>query len=110
MGLVWDYFGDGGLQDQAIDCESGKRLSLQSHQHRRELWLVVKGSGIAVVGDKEIPIQTGSIVVIEKEQKHRLVHPGEEGRDVPLEIIEIQTGEYFGEDDITRYEDDFQRT
>jgi len=110
----WGWF---GIISEMEDCKikrlivnPGKRLSLQSHQHRRELWLVVKGSGIAVVGDKEIPIQTGSVVVIEKEQKHRLVHPGEEGRDVPLEIIEIQTGEYFGEDDITRYEDDFQRT
>ena len=108
----WGWF---GVISEMEDCKikrllvnPGKRLSLQSHRHRREVWLVVRGAGIAVVGEEEISIQVGSLITIEKEQKHRLIHPGEDGEE-PLEIIEIQTGSYFGEDDITRYEDDFNR-
>lgn len=98
-----------------VDCKikrlvvsPGKRLSLQSHQHRREVWLVLHGKGKAQIGDEILELQEGSQVTIEKEQKHRLIHDGAcDAMD--LELIEIQTGAYFGEDDIVRYEDDFQR-
>ena len=83
-----------------------KRLSLQSHSHRREVWIVVKGGGQAVKGDAVVPLVEGAVVVIEKEEKHRLINDRESGT---LELIEVQTGDYFGEDDIVRYEDDFQR-
>jgi mannose-6-phosphate isomerase-like protein (cupin superfamily) len=83
-----------------------KRLSLQSHHFRKEFWLVIKGSGKAQLDDNIIDIQEGSIIIVEKNQKHRLINNGVQNT---LEIIEIQTGSYFGEDDIIRYEDDFQR-
>ena len=83
-----------------------KRLSLQSHQHRKELWLVIQGQGKAQLDDDVIDIKKGSIIVIEKHQKHRLINDHDEDK---LELIEIQTGDYFGEDDIIRYEDDFAR-
>ena len=83
-----------------------KRLSLQSHQHRDELWLVIRGKGIAQLDDELVPLKPGSLVRITKTQKHRLINDQMEGN---LEIIEIQTGTYFGEDDIVRYEDDFDR-
>lgn len=87
--------------------QPNRRLSLQSHQHRREVWLVIHGQGQAQVGEEIREIREGTVVTIEKGQKHRLIHDGVCSQD--LEIIEIQTGTYFGEDDIVRYEDDFQR-
>ena len=83
-----------------------KRLSLQSHEHRDELWLVVRGKGKAQLDERLVPLEPGSLVRITKTQKHRLINDQVEGN---LEIIEIQTGSYFGEDDIVRYEDDFNR-
>jgi hypothetical protein len=83
-----------------------KRLSLQSHQHRKEFWLVIKGEGKAQLDDEIKDIKEGSIIVIERQQKHRLMNDKDTNN---LEIIEIQTGSYFGEDDIVRYEDDFKR-
>lgn len=98
---------DGDCKIKRLVVTPNKRLSLQSHQHRREVWLVIHGQGLAQVGDDTREISEGSLIVIEKGQKHRLVHDGVSPKD--LEIIEIQTGTYFGEDDIVRYEDDFQR-
>jgi mannose-6-phosphate isomerase-like protein (cupin superfamily) len=88
-----------------IIVHPNKRLSLQSHEHRKELWLVIKGRGRAQLDDDILPIHVSSIIVVEQKQKHRLINDSEED----LEIIEIQTGSYFGEDDIIRYEDDFNR-
>jgi len=67
---------------------------------------VIRGKGKAQVDDELVSLQSGSLVRITKTQKHRLINDQEEGN---LEIIEIQTGTYFGEDDIVRYEDDFNR-
>lgn len=83
-----------------------KKLSLQSHMFRKEHWLVVKGKGKAQIDNVIQEIHTGSVIIIEKNQKHRLINDQE---DCTLEIIEIQTGTYFGEDDIIRYEDDYNR-
>ena len=98
---------DGDCKIKRLVVHPNKRLSLQSHEHRREVWLVIHGTGHAVVGDDVREIKEGSLVVIEKGQKHRLIHDGSNEQN--LEIIEIQTGTYFGEDDIVRYEDDFDR-
>ena len=83
-----------------------KRLSLQSHQKRKEVWVVLQGKGKAQKGEEVVDLSIGTVVVIEKEEKHRLINDQEQGT---LELIEVQTGEYFGEDDIVRYEDDFHR-
>jgi len=81
------------------------KLSLQYHHHRTEHWIVVRGTALAVVDDKEIYIDEGESTFIPKSTPHRLVNPGK----IPLEIIEVQNGEYVGEDDIVRIEDEYKR-
>ncbi|NJF25491.1 mannose-1-phosphate guanylyltransferase/mannose-6-phosphate isomerase [Thermococcus sp. Bubb.Bath] len=83
----------------------GKKLSLQMHYHRSEHWVVVRGTATVVVGDKEILLRPGESTFIPAGVKHRLENPGK----VILEVIETQIGEYLGEDDIVRFEDDFGR-
>ncbi len=83
----------------------GKRLSLQSHTRRAEHWYIVQGTAAVTLGDEIIELCPGGSVDIGTGVKHRI---GNEG-DVDLVFIEVQTGEYFGEDDIVRYEDDFGR-
>ncbi len=84
----------------------GKRLSLQRHQHRQEHWYFILGEGLVTRGDDEIAVRAGSSIDIPLRTKHRIANPGSE----PLVLIEIQRGDYFGEDDIERFEDDFGRT
>jgi len=83
----------------------GKRLSLQSHQRRRESWTIVQGHAVATRDNEQIPLSPGDSIQISKDAKHRISNPG--SSDVVF--IEVQTGEYFGEDDIERFEDDFGR-
>lgn len=82
-----------------------KRLSLQKHHHRSEHWIVVKGMARVVVESKEMFIGNGESTFIPSGFTHRLENPG----NVSLEIVEVQIGEYLGEDDIERFEDDFGR-
>lgn len=82
-----------------------KRLSLQAHQRREENWVVVVGEALVQIDDEFLLLSVGQHVFIPKQTKHRLENQG----DTDLIIIETQTGEYFGEDDIIRYADDFQR-
>jgi len=83
----------------------GQRLSLQSHSKRQETWVFIKGVGSVEVDGVKYLVQAGSIITIPLNAKHRVKNTGEEH----LEFIEIQTGEYFGEDDIVRYSDDYGR-
>ncbi len=83
----------------------GKRLSYQKHLKRSEHWMVVEGKGIVTLDSKEIHIGKGNTVDIAREVAHRIANVGEED----LTFIEIQQGEYFGEDDIIRLEDDYGR-
>ena len=80
-------------------------LSLQRHKLRSEHWFVVSGEGVAVVDGKEIPLRAGSAMDIPEKAKHR-VH---NSSDNNLIIIEVQTGEYCGDDDIERFEDKYGR-
>ena len=82
------------------------RLSLQSHKLRNEHWFVVAGHGRAVVEGTELPLVAGSVIDIPALARHRVQNSSKEN----LVIIEVQTGEYFGEDDIERFEDDYGRT
>ncbi|MCG2814085.1 MAG: cupin domain-containing protein, partial [Thermodesulfovibrionales bacterium] len=82
-----------------------ERLSLQMHYHRSEHWVVVKGTAKVTIGDREIVIHENESAYVPKSTLHRLENPGK----VPLEIIEVQNGEYVGEDDIVRYEDVYGR-
>jgi mannose-6-phosphate isomerase-like protein (cupin superfamily) len=88
-----------------IFVNPGKRLSLQKHEHRSEHWTVVIGTARVRIGDVESIISVNESVYIEKGQLHRLENIGS---DV-LYVIETQCGDYFGEDDIIRIEDDFER-
>lgn len=83
----------------------GAKLSLQSHTHRSEHWVVVKGTASIVNGSRSYVVHKNESVFIPKNGLHQLGNMGTE----PLEIIEVQTGNYLGEDDITRYADDYKR-
>jgi mannose-6-phosphate isomerase-like protein (cupin superfamily) len=83
----------------------GKRLSYQKHLRRSEHWMVVEGKGLVNLDNKEIHIEKGNTLDIAREVAHRITNVGEED----LTFIEIQQGEYFGEDDIIRLEDDYGR-
>ena len=88
-----------------IVVKPGKRLSLQKHLHRSEHWIVVSGTATVTVGDKVFLVRPNESTYIPVGEVHRLQN---EGR-LPLVIVEVQVGEYTGEDDIIRVEDDFNR-
>ena len=94
-----------GYQVKRITVDPGKRLSLQSHRHRAENWTVVRGTALVTVGEEEVTRRKGETAFIPAGAKHRLENKGAG----PLEVIEVQTGGYLGEDDIVRYDDDFGR-
>lgn len=84
---------------------AGCRMSLQRHRFRSEHWLVVAGTGLVTRGKKQVQAEEGASVDIPAGMLHRVQNVGRK----PLVIIEVQRGEYFGEDDIERIEDDFGR-
>lgn len=89
-----------------IEVLPGKRLSYQRHSRRAEHWFVVAGIAKVTLNGREILVKTGEAVDIARETAHRVENP-----DVSemLVFVETQTGDYFGEDDIVRLEDDFGR-
>ncbi|HJP07629.1 MAG: mannose-1-phosphate guanylyltransferase/mannose-6-phosphate isomerase [Proteobacteria bacterium] len=94
------------FQVKRIVVDPGKKLSLQRHQHRAEHWVVVHGRAQVTVGDDVFILEENQSAYIPRGAVHRL----ENSEDSPLEIIEVQSGDYLGEDDIERLEDDFNRT
>ena len=88
-----------------IQVKPGASLSLQMHHHRAEHWIVVKGIAEITNGDKVITLNENQSTYIPQGQTHRLANPGK----TPLEIIEVQSGSYLGEDDIVRFEDTYGR-
>ena len=88
-----------------IEVLPGKRLSYQFHYKRSESWTIIDGSGKITLNDKVINYSKGDNIFIPKEMKHRIENTGKE----KTVFIEVQTGEYFGEDDIVRIEDDYNR-
>ena len=88
-----------------IQVNPGASLSLQKHHHRAEHWVVVKGSAEITNGDKTILLAENQSTYIPLGEVHRLANPG----TTPLEIIEVQSGSYLGEDDIVRFEDHYGR-
>ena len=93
------------FQVKRIMVHPGAALSLQSHVHRSEHWVVVAGTAEVTVGDTVSLVTENQSVYIPVGDKHRLVNPGK----VDLHLIEVQTGTYLGEDDIVRYEDVYAR-
>jgi len=89
-----------------IEVKPGASLSLQMHHHRSEHWIVVSGMAKVVNGEREIMVSTNESTYIPAGHKHRLENPGV----LDLVMIEVQSGEYLGEDDIVRFEDIYGRT
>ena len=88
-----------------IEVDPGKRLSYQYHNKRSEAWTIVCGIGLTTINGVEKDFTKGDTILIPKGAKHRIENKGSE----KLIFIEVQTGSYFGEDDIVRVEDDFNR-
>lgn len=88
-----------------IQVNPGASLSLQKHHHRAEHWVIVSGTAEITCGDKQLLLTENQSTYISLGELHRLANPGK----VPLEIIEVQSGSYLGEDDIVRYEDVYGR-
>lgn len=106
----WGYYeslivGD-RYQVKKIAVKPGSKLSLQYHHHRAEHWVVVKGTAKVTRGQEEFFVNENESTYIPVRETHRLENPG----NILLEMIEVQSGSYLGEDDIVRLEDDYQRT
>lgn len=93
------------FQVKSIVVIPGGKLSLQSHFHRSEHWIVVEGSAIVTKGAASNLLSENESIYIPVGEVHRLENPGK----VQMRLIEVQTGAYFGEDDIVRYDDDYGR-
>ena len=90
---------------KTLTVKPGARLSLQSHRRRQEHWFIVRGVATVTVGSDEKTLEAGEFIDIPRGYKHRIGNAGTE----PVVFIEVQTGDYFGEDDNIRYEDDYDR-
>ena len=93
-------------QVKTINVKVGKRLSLQKHNHRSEHWIVVSGIAKVEIEGKEMILNENESSYMPIGSKHRLTNYG----DKDLKIIEVQSGNYIGEDDIFRFEDNYGRT
>ena len=89
-----------------IEVNPGHRLSYQYHHHRQEFWTIVEGEAVVVLDEVEHVLKYGESIFIPLGAKHRIENRGSE----LLVFVEVQTGTYFGEDDIVRIEDDFGRS
>jgi mannose-1-phosphate guanylyltransferase/mannose-6-phosphate isomerase len=96
----------GRYQVKRIVVNAGGRLSLQKHHHRSEHWIVVHGTALVTVDNSEKIVHENESIYIPIGATHRMENPGK----IPLELIEVQTGSYLGEDDIIRIEDDYRRS
>ncbi|MEY3867133.1 MAG: cupin domain-containing protein [Microcoleaceae cyanobacterium] len=95
-----------GYKIKRIEVKPGHRLSLQMHHHRSEHWIVVSGTAKVTCGETEEILFSNQSTYVPQCVNHRLENPGV----IPLVIIEVQNGEYLGEDDIVRFQDDYART
>jgi mannose-1-phosphate guanylyltransferase/mannose-6-phosphate isomerase len=103
----FDSLGSGkNYQVKSIRVKPGGKLSLQYHHHRAEHWVVVSGTAKILIGEKTQLVTANQSVYIPLGEKHMLENPGKEW----LELIEVQSGSYLGEDDIVRLEDIYGRT
>ncbi|MFZ3231088.1 MAG: mannose-1-phosphate guanylyltransferase/mannose-6-phosphate isomerase [Pseudobdellovibrio sp.] len=93
------------FKSKIIKVDSGQKISYQSHAQRAEHWVIVQGEATVILNDKEHDLKTGDHIFIPQGAKHR-IHNKSAGI---VEFIEVQVGSYFGEDDITRYQDDYGR-
>ena len=95
-----------GYKIKRIEVKPGHRLSLQMHYHRSEHWIVVCGTAKVTCGDQGLVLTNNQSTYVPQCTTHRLENPGV----IPLVLIEVQNGEYLGEDDIVRFQDDYSRS
>ncbi len=95
-----------GYKIKRIEVKPSQRLSLQMHHHRSEHWIVVSGTAKVICNDEEKILYSKEYTYVPPCTIHRLENPGV----IPLIMIEVQNGEYLGEDDIVRFADDYART
>uniref|UniRef100_A0A832H513 Cupin domain-containing protein n=1 Tax=Oscillatoriales cyanobacterium SpSt-402 TaxID=2282168 RepID=A0A832H513_9CYAN len=95
-----------GYKIKRIEVKPGHRLSLQMHHHRSEHWIVVSGTARVTCNEVESMLHPNQSTYVPQCTRHRLENPGV----IPLVLIEVQNGEYLGEDDIIRFQDDYART
>ena len=91
---------------KTIEVHPGQRLSYQKHARRAEHWFVVTGEGIVTLDGVDVPVHRGSTIDVGLRVAHRMHNSGSK----PLVFVEVQHGDYFGEDDIVRLEDDYGRS
>ncbi|OUL33397.1 mannose-6-phosphate isomerase [Nostoc sp. T09] len=94
-----------GYKIKRIEVKPGQRLSLQMHHHRSEHWIVVSGTAKVTCGDQELLLSNNQSTYVPQCTTHRLENSGV----ISLVLIEVQNGEYLGEDDIIRFQDDYAR-
>ncbi len=104
-GHYFKLYQESGVWVKRVEVKPGHRLSLQKHDKRSEKWIVVIGKGIAVIDKEEILLSPGVVVNIPLGSVHRIGNTG----DQKLVFIEVACGDYLGEDDITRIQDDYER-
>ena len=94
-----------GYKIKRIEVNPGHRLSLQMHHHRSEHWIVVSGTAKVTCGEQEMILSSNQSTYVPQCTSHRLENPGV----IKLVLIEVQNGQYLGEDDIIRFSDDYAR-
>jgi mannose-1-phosphate guanylyltransferase/mannose-6-phosphate isomerase len=92
-------------KSKLITVNPGEQLSYQSHTKRAEHWIVISGQAEVVLDDEVIKLKGGEHIFIPQGAKHRMRNPGK----IPMQFVEVQTGTYFGEDDIKRFQDNYNR-
>jgi mannose-6-phosphate isomerase len=104
----YEVLSDGpDFKAKTITVRPGKRLSYQRHERRAEHWFVVKGTGVVTLDGASVDVEPGSAVDVPVGAAHRIHNTHDESE---LVFVEVQHGEYFGEDDIVRLEDDYGRS
>ena len=104
-GNYFKLYQEKGVWVKRVSVDPGCRLSLQKHEKRTEKWIVVSGTGMVIVNDVEVNVHVGSIVDVPVGAEHRISNIGKD----KLVFIEVATGDYLGEDDIVRIQDDYAR-
>jgi mannose-6-phosphate isomerase-like protein (cupin superfamily) len=103
---AWEVLGEGaGWKVKRIEVRPGARLSYQTHRHRSERWTVVEGTATCVVEGETVELPVGRSVDVPLGAAHRITNRSDE----VLVLVEVQLGDYLGEDDIVRIEDDYGR-
>ena len=104
-GHYFKLYQESGVWVKRVLVQPNARLSLQKHDHRTETWIIVKGQGLAIVDDQEIPVAAGTVVDVPLKAVHRIANNGSEN----LIFIEVACGADLSEEDITRLQDDYSR-